>query len=171
LILLGSTTFSLHHYIWNGSVAHFAPYPMVTGGSFPSYTSTAPYIFMVWYLVKHWDNFSCRKTQRFTPPTKDHPLHPILNMQCRPIQSIYISITYFIRCFLYYFPSWSPKWLLIMFPPAELHFWLILLPTVAIEGYCKFLSFLLIYFTPVLCVLGSERFFFFFAFSSCSEQL
>jgi hypothetical protein len=64
-----------------GSGAHPAPYLMGTEGTFPgvkwpgresyhsppssaevkewgSYTSTPPYAFMAWYLVKHRDNFT-----------------------------------------------------------------------------------------------------------------
>jgi hypothetical protein len=63
--------FSLCHRVQTGYGAHWAPYPMSTGGSFPwgeadnsplscaevknawSYTFTHPYVFMAWCLVKY----------------------------------------------------------------------------------------------------------------------
>jgi hypothetical protein len=73
--------FPLHHRVQNGSGAHPASYPMGTSGSFTgvkqpgceadhpslssddvknawSYTSTPPFIFMMWCLVKHRDKFT-----------------------------------------------------------------------------------------------------------------
>jgi len=61
--------FYLHHRVQTGSGACPASYPMVTGGCFSGgkaaednnawyYTSTPPYVFMVWRLVKHRDNFA-----------------------------------------------------------------------------------------------------------------
>jgi hypothetical protein len=75
--------FSLHHHVQTCSGAHPASYPMGTGGSYTrvnvakheadqsplssaevkntcSYTSTSLYIFMVWCLVKHKDNFTLK---------------------------------------------------------------------------------------------------------------
>jgi hypothetical protein len=74
----GAGNFSLHHRVQSGSGAHPASYPMGTRGSFPggkaagcegdhsppssaevknawSYTSTSPYVFIAWCLVKHRD--------------------------------------------------------------------------------------------------------------------
>jgi hypothetical protein len=73
--------FSLHHHIQTTSGTHPVSYPMGTGGSFPedkqlgheaahsrpsspkiknvwSYTSTPPYVSMVWSLIKHRDDFT-----------------------------------------------------------------------------------------------------------------
>jgi len=69
---------SIRHRVWTLSVAHPASYPLRTGGFFPgvkrpgreaghsppsstevknawNYTSTPPFFFMVWCLVKHRD--------------------------------------------------------------------------------------------------------------------
>jgi hypothetical protein len=76
----GAGNFSLQHNVKNGSGAHPASYPMGTRGSFSggksagreadhtsisaevknvwSYTSTPPYVFVAWCLVKHRDNFA-----------------------------------------------------------------------------------------------------------------
>jgi hypothetical protein len=71
--------FYRHHRVQTGSGAHPASYPTGTGGSFPrskaaeayhsppsnaevenawSYTSTPPYVYMAWCLVKYRDNFT-----------------------------------------------------------------------------------------------------------------
>jgi hypothetical protein len=70
----GAENFSLHHRVQNGSGAHPAYYPMDTRGSFPGVKRPGreaipplpQYVFMVWCLVKHRDNFTFTFTFTFT---------------------------------------------------------------------------------------------------------
>jgi hypothetical protein len=109
----GAGNFSLHDRVQNGSGAHPALYSVGTGSSFHevkrrvrqvdhsppssaevkhawSYTSAPPYVFMVWCLVKHRDNF----TFYLYITILIFSYHLSLNLQCYlPLSSLLLKFS------------------------------------------------------------------------------
>jgi hypothetical protein len=128
----GVGNFSLHHHFQTGSEAHPAFYPGDTRGSFPgvkaaggvnswSYTSTPPYVFVTWYLVKHRNDFTFRSptllsvgilfhvswpTYLCVVTSSDSRMSPVFIKS--PISTASLFLFLLLTLFCFYFPMAMP---------------------------------------------------------------